>query len=70
VAKRKKNFIAPAGHPTCSSLVTVCETKNALPLVLYGCETWHLVLLGELRLRIFQNRVLRRKFGPKREELG
>jgi hypothetical protein len=39
-----------------------------LPVVPYGCETWSLSLREEHRLRIFENRVLRRIFGPKREE--
>jgi hypothetical protein len=34
---------------------------------LYGCETWPLTLREEHRLRVFQNRVLRRIFGPKRD---
>jgi len=37
-----------------------------LPVVLYGCETWLLTLREESRLRVFENRVLRRIFGPKR----
>jgi hypothetical protein len=41
-----------------------------LPVVLYGCETWSLTLREEYRLRIFENRVLRRIFGPIREEAG
>ena len=36
-------------------------------VVLYGCETWSLTLTEERRLRVFENRVLRRIFGPKRE---
>jgi hypothetical protein len=40
-----------------------------LPVVLYGCEIWSLTLREELRLRVFENRVLRRIFGPKREEV-
>jgi hypothetical protein len=36
-----------------------------LPVVLYGCETWSLTLREEHRLRVFENRVLRRIFGPK-----
>jgi hypothetical protein len=40
-----------------------------LPLVLYGCETWSLALKEEHRLRVFENRVLRRIFGPKRDEV-
>jgi hypothetical protein len=38
--------------------------------VLYGCETWSLTLREEHRLRVFENRVLRRIFGPKREVHG
>jgi hypothetical protein len=40
-----------------------------LPVVLYGCETWSLTLREEHRLRVFQNRILRRIFGPKRDEV-
>ena len=40
-----------------------------LPVVLYGCETWSLTLREKRRLKVFQNRVLRRVFGPKRDEL-
>jgi hypothetical protein len=40
-----------------------------LPVVLYRCETWSLTLREERRLRLFENRVLRRRFGPKRDEV-
>ena len=40
-----------------------------LPVILYGCETWLLTLREERRLRVFENRVLRRIFGPKRDEV-
>jgi hypothetical protein len=40
-----------------------------LPVVLYGCETWSLVLREEHRLRVFENTVPRRIFGPKRDEM-
>jgi hypothetical protein len=40
-----------------------------LPVVLYGCEAWSLTLREERRLREFENKVLRRIFGPKREEV-
>ena len=40
-----------------------------LPVVLYGCEIWSLTLREERRLRVFENRVLRRIFGPKRDEV-
>ena len=38
-------------------------------MVLYGCETWSLTLRDERRLRVFENRVLRRVFGSKRDEV-
>jgi len=40
-----------------------------LSVVLYGCETWSLTLREERRLRVFENRVLRRIFGPNMDEL-
>jgi hypothetical protein len=40
-----------------------------LPVVFYGCETWSLTLREEHRLRVFENRVVRRIFGPKRDEV-
>jgi hypothetical protein len=40
-----------------------------LPVVLYGCETWYLILREECRLRIFEKRALRRIFEPKRYEV-
>jgi hypothetical protein len=39
-----------------------------LPVVLYGCEAWSLTLREERRLKVFEIRVLRRVFGPKRDE--
>ena len=41
-----------------------------LPVVLYGCEAWSLTLREEGRLRIFENRILRQIFGPKRLHNG
>jgi hypothetical protein len=40
-----------------------------LQVVLYGCETWSLALREEHRLRVFENRVLRRIFGPNTDEV-
>jgi hypothetical protein len=40
-----------------------------LPVGFYGCETWSLTLREEHRLRLFQNRVLRRIFGPKTDDI-
>ena len=40
-----------------------------LPIVLYGCEAWSLTLREERKLRVFENMVLRRIFGPRRDEV-
>jgi hypothetical protein len=48
--------------------MSVCLYYN-LPVVLYGCETWSLTLREERRLRVSENRMLRRVFGPKRDEV-
>ena len=40
-----------------------------LHVVMYGCETWSLTLKEERRLRVFEHRVLRSIFGPKRDEV-
>jgi hypothetical protein len=44
-------------------------TTIILPVIFYGCETWSLKLREEHRLRVFENMVLRRIFGPKRDEV-
>jgi hypothetical protein len=41
-----------------------------LPVALNGCETWSLTLTDDYRLRVFESRVLKRIFGPKREEVA
>jgi len=65
-------------HPVQNLLCSSLLPKNLkikiyrtiiLPVVLYGCETWSLTLREERRLRVFENRVLRRIFGPKRDEV-
>jgi hypothetical protein len=50
-------------------LAVIIYETIILPVVLYGCETWSLRLREEHRLRVFQNRVPRRLFGPKRDEV-
>jgi hypothetical protein len=55
-----------------SSNFLIYEIENKtiiLPVILYGYEIWSLTLSEEQRLRVFENRVLRRIFGPKRDEL-
>jgi hypothetical protein len=49
-------------------IFTIYETI-ILPVVPYGCETWSLKLREKHRLRVFENWVLRRIFGPKRDEV-
>jgi len=44
----------------------VLDLTVILPVVLYGCETWSLTLREEMKLRVFENKVLRRIFGPPR----
>ena len=48
--------------------IKIFRTIN-LPVVLYGCETWSLILREEHRLKLFENRLLRRIFGPRRDEV-
>jgi hypothetical protein len=52
----------------CKIKVKMCKTI-ILPVVFYGCETCSLILREEHRLRVFENRVLRGIFGPKRDEI-
>jgi hypothetical protein len=76
--KRRLNF-GNACYHSVQNLLSSRVSKNLkikiyktviLPAVLYGCETWFLTLREEHRLRVFENRVLRKKFGPKRVEDG
>jgi hypothetical protein len=77
--KRRLNS-GNAGYYSVQNLLPSCQlSKNLkiricktiiLPVVLYGCETWSMTLREEHRLRVFENRVLRRIFGPKREEVS
>jgi hypothetical protein len=53
-----------------SENLKVIHKTVILLVVLYGCETWSVTFREEHRLRVFENRVLRRIFGPKREEDG
>ena len=50
--------------------ITIKLYRNIiLPFVLYGCETWPLIFREERKLKMFENRVLRGIFGPKRDEV-
>ena len=48
--------------------VKICKTI-ILPVILYGCETWSLTLREEHRLRVFENKVLRKIFGAKKDDI-
>jgi len=48
--------------------IKICR-NTILPVVFYGCKTWSLTLREKRGLRVFENRVLRRIFGPKRDEV-
>jgi hypothetical protein len=50
-------------------MVVKIRRSIILPVVLYGCETWSVTLREEHRLREFENRVRRRTFGTKRDEV-
>jgi hypothetical protein len=50
------------------SLIKIYRTI-IFPVIFYGCETWLLILRKEYRLRVFENKVLRRILGPKRDEV-
>jgi hypothetical protein len=54
--------------PVCCQKIRICKTI-ILPVILYGCETWSLTVREEHRLRVFENKVLRRIFGPRRDEV-
>jgi hypothetical protein len=56
--------------PVCCQNIEIKIYRTViLPVVLYWCKTWSLKLREEHRLRVFENRVLRKIFGPKRDEV-
>ncbi|KAJ4434405.1 hypothetical protein ANN_22966 [Periplaneta americana] len=57
------------GSKAIGSEVNPEKTKSILAVVLHGCETWTLTLREEHRLRVFENKVLRKIFGVKRDEI-
>jgi hypothetical protein len=61
-----ESFVIPPAVQKCKGQI---YKTIILPLVLYECETWSLTLREEQRLWVFENRVLRRIFGPKRDEV-
>jgi hypothetical protein len=61
--------LLPSGLLSRNVKVKIHKTV-VLSIVLYGCETWSLALSGEYTLRVFENSVLRKLFGPKRDEIA
>jgi len=64
---RCRTFCLPGCYP--KILKIKIYRTIILPIVLYGCETWWLTLREERKLRVFENKVLRRIFGPRRDEV-
>jgi hypothetical protein len=64
---QSKIFCLPISY---KSLKIKIYKTITLPVVLYGCKTWSVTLGEEHRLRVFEKGVLRKIFGPKREEDG
>jgi len=75
----RRNFeVVMAAHSVQNVLSSRLLSKNLkveiyrtilLSVVLYGCETWSLTSKEERELRVFENMVLRRIFGPRRDEV-
>jgi hypothetical protein len=69
--KRKNRTGTVENNPT--KMLHVLKVKIyktvILPVTLYGCETWSLTLREKYRLRVFENRVLRRILGPMKDEV-
>ena len=64
------HLLVPRSNIELSKKLKIKIYKNIILFVfLYGCETWSLTLREERRLRVFENRVLRIVFGPKRDEV-
>jgi hypothetical protein len=63
-------FSLLSSHVLCKNIKIKIYRTIILHVVLYGCETWSLTLKEKHRLRVSENRVLRRMFGPKREKVA
>jgi hypothetical protein len=68
--KSRLNSWNASYHLVQNLLVTYQKKKIIFLVVLYGCKTWSLNLKEEHRMRVFENSMLRKIFGPKREEDG
>jgi len=67
VIRRCRIFCLPFCYP---KIIKVKLYRAIIfPVILCGCETWSITLREGRRLRVYENRVMRRMFGPKREEV-
>jgi len=63
-------FPSCSAHVQSVDILTLCRYRTViLSAVLYGCETWSLTLREKCRLRVFENKVLKRIFGTKRDKV-
>jgi hypothetical protein len=62
-------LVVPVLSPAVKNVKVRIYRTIILPVVLYGCETWSLTVKEEHKLTVFENRVLRRIFGPKRDRV-
>ena len=69
--KKSAKFMAPTGLLWLSPYLAYEHRRQEINIfiVLYGCETWSLTLREGRKLRVFENMVLRRIFGPRRDEV-
>jgi len=58
--------LLPSNFISKNTMIKICR-NIIMPVVLHGCETWSLKLTEERRLREFENMVLKKIFGPKRD---
>ena len=68
LARKACRLFANIAMPVYYYRFKICRTVT-LPVVLYGCETWSLTLREKHRLRVFENTVLRKIHGSKRDEV-
>jgi hypothetical protein len=69
LGKNTKYFLRVVARTESKNVKIKTYRTIIFPAVLYGCETWSLILRERCRLRVFENRVLRRIFGSKRDEV-
>jgi hypothetical protein len=70
-SQQRRDQISGRSRDTRNNRVnTANKVRQSLDTLVYGCETWSLTLRERRRMRVFENRVLRRIFGPRRGEVA